>query len=965
LDSAVNRGVAVKTLAALSLVIFTSSAYAQAPPRPAVRINQLRPFAQDTWPADVNRDGRTDLVGSIGAGPASKVAVAIGRGDGTFGAARPLGVAATPIAVGDFNNDGRVDIVVSGVAILPGNGDGTFRAARPVTGPPAPPVFHDDIKTSHALAADFNGDGRRDLGLITSTSFDIHPGNGDFTFAPPVSLPVGDATSGGPRQAISADFNRDGRRDLAVITFFSRIDVFINRGGLLFAASSIATTQHAELWGITAGDLNRDGNPDIVVTSTFMGGSEWTASQLFTFLGNGNGTFQPPASHPTGKGALTVVVGDFNRDGLLDAATGNRSWVYRDLSCANAFQYWDSVSIVAGKGDGTFAAPATFHLDYTNDDPTYQNTHNALKTSDVNGDGRTDLIASPGAILLNAPAAANRPPILFEGPNLRMVDQEHGVRFTAEIRDPDHDILSIVWTDSSGRRIGDTPVACGQFFSSTTVAVTLTDDRGASVTDTVRVFVPAGPVPYFIVTEPDRDETVSITRPFTIQWDTDGDPRLKTFDVWSSSDDGETWTRIAGCAGLPSTARACRWSAPGPVTTRARVRVVAFDGATMSALAVSDRFRIVSGPPTSLPDFWFNGDIGQVAAAGSATFDGTAFTVRGSGADIGGTADAFHFAGIAIGGDFSITARVASIQNVHPSTRVGIMIRQYNNASGGAPHGAVLVTPANGTSFRRRTTQGGSTLITAGPATTAPIWLKLVRSGSLIQAFYRKLITDRWTLVGTQSMPSAFDPGIAMLVVSSHVDGTLASGVFDNVVVDNTEAMQTIDLGGSAPGTMRFDGATTTLEGNGAGIWGTADAFRFHHTQWFGDGTITVRLRSLENTSTGAKAGLMFRESLTPDSKHAMAAVYAAGGIVLQSRSATGGTTTENARRSGAAPEWLRLTRAGNTFSAATSNDGVTWTGVGYVTVPMGQSIYVGLPVTSRVAGTLATAVFDDLWIRP
>jgi hypothetical protein len=68
----------------------------------------------------------------------------------------------------------------------------------------------------------------------------------------------------------------------------------------------------------------------------------------------------------------------------------------------------------------------------------------------------------------------------------------------------------------------------------------------------------------------------------------------------------------------------------------------------------------------------------------------------------------------------------------------------------------------------------------------------------------------------------------------------------------------------------------------------------------------------------------MFRESLTAGSKHVMGGVYAAGGVVLQARSATNGTTTEAARRSGTAPEWLRLTRAGNTFTVATSNDGVT-----------------------------------------
>jgi hypothetical protein len=956
---------AVRLLATFGVLVSTCAAYAQTPPRPAVRISQLRQFAQDTWPADVNRDGRTDLVGSAGHRAASEVAVSIGRGDGTFAAPRTTGVAASPVAVGDFNNDGRIDVVVSGVAILPGNGDGTFGSARPVTGAPSPPVFPDDLKTSHALAADFNADGRRDLGLITASSFDIHPGNGDFTFGPPISLPVGDASSGGPRQAISADFNGDGRRDIAVMTFFNSIDVFLNRGGLVFAAST-ATVAQAELWGITAGDLNRDNRADLIVVSTNFG-LEPGSGQVFTLLNKGDGTFHPSLAHPTANGSLTVVVGDFNRDGLLDAATGNRSWVYRDLTCAPSLHYWDSVSILAGKGDGTLAAPATFHLDYSNDDHTYQNTHNSLKTSDVNGDGRTDLIASPGAVLLNAAPAANRPPMLFEGPDL-MVTSEHFARFIAEVRDPDYDMVSIVWRDNnSGQVLGDTPDACNWFISSTTVTATLTDARGASVTQTLSVLVPqpADDIPYVAVNEPDKGETVSATTPFTIRFDANpNDPRQDTIDVWSSSNDGETWTRVPGCSNLPPTARECRWAAPGPVSSRAFIRVVAYDNGVMSAFAVSDRFSIVSGPATSLPDLWVSGDIGTPVPPGSATFDGSAFTVRGAGTGIKGTADEFHFARIAAGGDFSITARVTRVDNVSPSTRVGIMIREWTGGGPGERHASLLVTPTT-TAFMRRTTVGGGTISTAGPATTAPIWLKLLRTGNTIRAFYRKQTTSGWTLLGSQSFTGLSSHLIAMLVVSSHADGTVATGQFDNVVVDTSEPMQSVDIGTSVAGRTSSNGVTITMEGNGAGIWGTADAFRYRYTQWVGDGTVTARLRGLENTSTGAKAGVMFRETLDANSKHVMGAVYAAGGVVLQLRSATGGASSEAARRAGSTPEWVQLRRSGDTFTLAASNDGMTWTTVGSTTVAMHQVIYVGLPVTSRVAGTLATAVFDDVVIEP
>ena len=133
---ALRRGALVACL----IVIAASAASAQTPPRPAVRVSQMPTFDHGTWPVDLNGDGRTDLVGGsqlVQWPPQWDVITALGRGDGTFAAPRSTGVNAAPMGTGDFNRDGRMDVVVSGVAILPGNGDGTFGAPRTVTGPPA------------------------------------------------------------------------------------------------------------------------------------------------------------------------------------------------------------------------------------------------------------------------------------------------------------------------------------------------------------------------------------------------------------------------------------------------------------------------------------------------------------------------------------------------------------------------------------------------------------------------------------------------------------------------------------------------------------------------------------------------------------------------------------------------------------------------------------------------------------
>ena len=119
----------------------------------------------------------------------------------------------------------------------------------------------------------------------------------------------------------------------------------------------------------------------------------------------------------------------------------------------------------------------------------------------------------------------------------------------------------------------------------------------------------------------------------------------------------------------------------------------------------------------------------------------------------------------------------------------------------------------------------------------------------------------------------------------------LAAARFDNVVVDEPEPMQSADIGATAQGSTTTEGLETTIAGNGGDIWGSADAFRFSYTRWNGNGTIMARVRSLEDTNAWAKAGIMFRESLAPGSKHVMAIVSSSRGLAVQSRSSTGGVS--------------------------------------------------------------------------
>jgi hypothetical protein len=120
---------------------------------------------------------------------------------------------------------------------------------------------------------------------------------------------------------------------------------------------------------------------------------------------------------------------------------------------------------------------------------------------------------------------------------------------------------------------------------------------------------------------------------------------------------------------------------------------------------------------------------------------------------------------------------------------------------------------------------------------------------------------------------------------------------------------------------------------------------------------------SVQNTSNNAKAGVMIRESLAANSRHAMADVepVTTTGIEFIWRTNTTGNSTSAATTGLTAPYWIRLTRTNNTFQAYRSPNGSTWTQIGSaVTLSMSNNAYVGLAVCSH-AGGLCSSVFDNV----
>ena len=246
---------------------------------------------------DINGDGNQDLVITGSPGSFQPLAILFGNGSGHFSA--PLFVpgigSITAIALGDVTNDGRLDIVVPG-AVLIGNGDGTFQL-KTVSG------------TGGALGlalGDFNGDGKLDIAAALGESFLILLGDGQGNFTPSTSFPVS-VTYGAVSVAI-ADLNGDGALDLALggvpgLLPGPLISIFLGYGNGTFQPERAASGALNVLGSLTAADFNLDGKTDLAML---------TPNSVSILPGNGDGTFQAAQIFGVDSGPTAMAVAAFS-----------------------------------------------------------------------------------------------------------------------------------------------------------------------------------------------------------------------------------------------------------------------------------------------------------------------------------------------------------------------------------------------------------------------------------------------------------------------------------------------------------------------------------------------------------------------------------------------------------------------------------------------------------------------------
>ncbi|HWY24740.1 MAG TPA: VCBS repeat-containing protein [Nevskia sp.] len=246
---------------------------------------------------DFNGDGKEDIATTNSV--TNNVSVLLGKGDGTFSPARTfpiagahsLGLIPFALASGDFNHDGRPDLVSGGalsVTILLGNGSGGFNAAA---------SYFVGFDIACVNVADVNGDGIPDIVASGTGTLNLKVllGKGDGSFEPGENL---SSLGIGPQCFSLADLNGDHKADIAVVnssSFYGVGDlaILLGRGDGTFTDTAANATYPLAFipWATAVADFNGDGIPDIAVANGFPA----VVSILF---GNGDGTFRPQVEYP-------------------------------------------------------------------------------------------------------------------------------------------------------------------------------------------------------------------------------------------------------------------------------------------------------------------------------------------------------------------------------------------------------------------------------------------------------------------------------------------------------------------------------------------------------------------------------------------------------------------------------------------------------------------------------------------
>lgn len=325
--------------------------------------------------ADMNKDGKPDIL--VSDSNDNGFTELLGNGDGTFQLQPEISVSAKPaqatlqmLVVGDFNNDGNLDVISTNtdpnsnvVMYYPGKGDGSF-------GPPRAIVT--GLDTLYLQVARLNGPGSAlclMAGSAASSTLNVMLGNGTGGFTTGTQYPAPGLTTGLTVQSFAAaDVTSDGKPDIVVVNSTGGfMQVMFNDGTAHFHLQNSYDLGSVPS-DVQTADLNGDGHKDIVETNSADG-------SVGVLLGNGDGTFQKMVSYRVGSHPQRLMLADVNGDGILDAVTANNGD--------------NTVSVLIGNGDGTFQAARNFSAGPNPVD---------VAVADMDRDGKKDIIVGNATV---------------------------------------------------------------------------------------------------------------------------------------------------------------------------------------------------------------------------------------------------------------------------------------------------------------------------------------------------------------------------------------------------------------------------------------------------------------------------------------------------------------------------------------------------------------------------------------